>query len=36
VYDYQSHISAEEFLRQVDMLMYENKQANKDKLNIAL
>lgn len=29
VYDYQSQKSAEEFLKQVDMLMYENKQANK-------
>jgi len=31
VYDHQSHKSAAEFLKQIDMLMYENKQAYKNK-----
>jgi diguanylate cyclase (GGDEF)-like protein len=34
IYDYKSHKSAEEFLKLIDMLMYENKQANKNKLTI--
>lgn len=29
VYDYHSHMNAEEFKKQIDMLMYENKKANK-------
>lgn len=31
VYDYQAHLSAEEFLNQVDRLMYEDKHAAKSK-----
>lgn len=31
VYDYYSHITAEEFQKQVDILMYENKQTYKNK-----
>ena len=30
VYDYHSHMKAEEFQKQIDILMYENKQANKE------
>ena len=30
VYDYHSHMKAEEFEKQIDILMYENKQANKE------
>lgn len=29
VYDYQSHMNSEEFQKQIDQLMYENKRANK-------
>src|SRR5690606_18825477 len=32
VYDYQSHKTAAEFLKQIDTLMYEDKQAYKNKL----
>lgn len=32
VYDYKKHTSAEEFINHIDMLMYENKQANKNRL----
>lgn len=31
VYDYNSHMKVEEFQKQIDRLMYENKQANKDR-----
>ncbi len=31
VYDYQSHMTVEEFQKQIDELMYENKRANKMK-----
>lgn len=31
LYDFDSRISAEEFLKQVDFMMYENKQDNKNK-----
>jgi len=34
VYDYRSRMSAEEFISLVDKLMYENKQANKNKFNV--
>ena len=34
VYDHHSHMSAEEFLKQVDILMYEEKQAYKNKLSM--
>jgi len=30
VYDYKLHKSAKEFLKQIDMLMYENKRANRN------
>ncbi len=33
VYDCHSHMSAEEFLKQVDLLMYEDKQAFRNKLS---
>jgi diguanylate cyclase (GGDEF)-like protein len=33
VYDYHSHMSAEEFLKQVDLLMYEDKQSYRNKLS---
>ena len=33
VYDYHSHLSAGEFLKQVDFLMYEDKQSSKNKLS---
>ena len=29
IYDYHSHMNADEFIKQVDILMYENKQTNK-------
>ncbi|MEL7655780.1 MAG: diguanylate cyclase, partial [Bacillota bacterium] len=29
VYDFHSHMKAEEFQKQIDMMMYENKRANK-------
>ena len=30
VYDYHSHMKVEEFQKHIDMLMYENKRANKE------
>jgi len=35
VYDYASHKNAEDFIKQVDILMYENKLANKNKTDIS-
>lgn len=32
IYDYNSHMKVEEFQKQIDKLMYENKQANKERL----
>lgn len=34
VYAYHSHMSAEEFLRQIDILMYEEKRAYKNKISM--
>jgi len=34
VYDYQLNKNAEEFLRQVDMMMYHSKDANKKIIDI--
>ncbi|NMD72408.1 GGDEF domain-containing protein [Bacillus sp. DNRA2] len=34
VYDYHSHMKAEEFQKQIDTLMYENKQAYKQKMRM--
>ena len=31
VYDYSRHLSVKEFQKQIDLLMYENKQANRDR-----
>lgn len=36
VYDCESHMSAEEFLRQIDKLMYEDKQAYRNKIGLIL
>lgn len=36
MYDCQSHKSAKEFLKHIDMLMYENKQANKNTSDVSL
>ena len=33
VYDYRKHPTAEEFRRQLDQLMYEDKRANKEKIS---
>lgn len=30
VYDYNSHMKVEEFKKHIDILMYENKRANKE------